>query len=246
MAVLSDAEQKSLDLLWSKENHYFNQFNNVSLPLGGFNLSDMQELYLLIKNHCYLNNNTSGIKIADIGCWTGMSTLVLGLLAEKFDGQVKAVDWFQGSPKTNLAFSGKYFNIRKIFDDNIDNCPELKKRIEITQNTSIAACKKFDTEYFDVIFIDADHRYENIKKDIDLWLPKLKKGGLLCGHDCEVILTEGLKTLYDIYNDEDIAEVIHFGVCRAVTELGGKKTKELNLSSPLEYMQTSIWYYQKI
>ena len=35
----------------------------------------------------------------------------------------------------------------------------------------------------DFCFLDADHRYEAIKADIDRWWPKVRIGGLLCGHD---------------------------------------------------------------
>jgi hypothetical protein len=38
-------------------------------------------------------------------------------------------------------------------------------------------------EYADIIFIDANHSYEYVKKDIETYRPKIKKGGILCGHD---------------------------------------------------------------
>lgn len=35
----------------------------------------------------------------------------------------------------------------------------------------------------DFVFLDADHAYESVSLDIDSWLPKIRRGGILAGHD---------------------------------------------------------------
>lgn len=35
----------------------------------------------------------------------------------------------------------------------------------------------------DFIFIDANHQYSYVKQDIELYWPKVRSGGFLCGHD---------------------------------------------------------------
>jgi len=41
----------------------------------------------------------------------------------------------------------------------------------------------FDDDYFDFIYVDGDHSFEACKDDIELWLPKLRKGGIMAGDD---------------------------------------------------------------
>ena len=47
---------------------------------------------------------------------------------------------------------------------------------------SVPAAQRFGQE-LDFVFIDADHTYLAVKADIQAWAPKIKTGGLLCGHD---------------------------------------------------------------
>ena len=56
-------------------------------------------------------------------------------------------------------------------------------RRHIRRMTSEEASKTIPDKSLDFVFIDADHSYEGISTDIRLWAPKVRTGGLLCGHD---------------------------------------------------------------
>lgn len=56
-------------------------------------------------------------------------------------------------------------------------------RRRVLQMRSVYAANDVDDGSLDFVFIDADHSYQGCKADIAAWLPKLKAGGLLCGHD---------------------------------------------------------------
>lgn len=244
--AITTLERAQLDALWSTENSFFNQFNNVSLPLGGLTHNDFEELFNLVaKNKCNTNHNINGIKIAEVGAWTGLATCLLSLIAEANKGKVYSIDWFKGSTATNLENAGWVFNIRGIFDKNLAQF-EQTKTVEVIQKTSEESVKDFGDGSLDVVFLDADHRYQQVKRDIELWLPKLKQGGLLCGHDCEVPFRNGVSEFMMVTQRKDIMEAIHPGVCKAVGELGGYKTRDYEKGFTIEEsLQSSIWYYVK-
>ena len=41
----------------------------------------------------------------------------------------------------------------------------------------------FPDQYFDWVYIDGDHTYEVVLKDLEFYYPLVKKGGYLCGDD---------------------------------------------------------------
>jgi len=81
-------------------------------------------------------------------------------------------------------------------------------------------------ESLDLIFLDAQHEYEGIKKDIECWLPKVKKGGIISGHD---------------YNPHKLFEPGMNGVGRAVTEKFGKVNLEHD-DAETDAMNNFVWW----
>lgn len=48
---------------------------------------------------------------------------------------------------------------------------------------SVEASKLYKDGSLDFVFIDAMHTYDGITADITAWMPKIRKGGVLAGHD---------------------------------------------------------------
>jgi hypothetical protein len=68
----------------------------------------------------------------------------------------------------------------------------------ILRTTSLEAAPHLPND-FDLIFIDANHEYAEVKKDILAYLPKVRPGGILAGHDYapEIPMFSGVKQAVD-------------------------------------------------
>ena len=54
---------------------------------------------------------------------------------------------------------------------------------EWVNKSSMEASKDFLDESLDFVFIDANHHYEYVVEDIAQWSKKIRKGGIVSGHD---------------------------------------------------------------
>lgn len=60
---------------------------------------------------------------------------------------------------------------------------ESNKNVKILCGDSIVTLNTFPDEYFDFIYIDANHTYQSFKNDLFVALTKIKKNGFIGGHD---------------------------------------------------------------
>lgn len=128
-------------------------------------------------------------RIIEVGCWYGRSTKVL---AEATSGHVWAVDHWRGTPHDEAQHSRLYAELLAAVDPFAEFtrnlAPEIAtgRVIPVRMASTDAAAHLLETEgpgSFDFVFLDADHSYEGIVSDIACYLPLVRRGGLLAGHD---------------------------------------------------------------
>lgn len=103
--------------------------------------------------------------IAEVGVRDGRTTF--HLLDQNPDLIIYAID---------KSISGFYNNEIK---------QRYGNRLIPVEALSTDGAKRILDNSLDLVFIDADHSYEWVKKDIAAYKPKLKKGGWLTGHDID-------------------------------------------------------------
>lgn len=60
---------------------------------------------------------------------------------------------------------------------------QFKQRMSVIWKQSHKAVSDVPDGLLDFVFIDANHSYPHVRQDIKLWYPKVRKGGLVSGHD---------------------------------------------------------------
>lgn len=180
------------------------------------------------------------IMIAEVGSWKGRSTSVLAKAVADYDGKVFAIDHWLGSEGVPHHERAKVVDIYSIFKRNMIILGIWDIVYPLVMDSE-AASKIFAEGILDLVFIDADHRHESVKKDISFWLPKLRDGGILCGHDCEGYFSEYSDEVKRMINehlgDDYIPNVCHPGVVKALHEYFGDRYSIMP--------DSVVWYYIK-
>jgi len=158
--------------------------------------------------------DNSNKTMVEIGSFVGESTV---LFAQSFK-QVIAIDPFLADydPADPTSY---LFEFKNVYETYLERTGD-HKNIKTIKLTSTDAKDVLKDELFDFIYIDGLHTYEGVKEDIINYLPLVKKGGVIGGHD---------------YTDN--TEHIHLeGVKKAVNEMFGAPDKVFKDNSWIKYI----------
>lgn len=135
-----------------------------------------------------------GSKFVEIGVWKGGSTAYMGVEILKSGKKIEydAIDTFEGSKEHGVVvglYEEAVHNLKPLLDLNVVN---------LIKGHSQDIVSKYTDETLDFCFIDGSHEYDDVKKDILAYLPKVKTGGILAGHDYDAIWGGVIKAVDEI------------------------------------------------
>ena len=152
----------------------------------------------------------NGSTVIEVGVYEGksFSYFMVEMLRAKKSFNVSAVDSFTFEDEQTKE------NIEVVFRRNLASVID---KVNVIKGDSGLSAEQFEDESIDFMFLDADHVYSRVHSDIMAWLPKIKVGGIISGHD---------------YCKE------HEGVIEAVDEIFG-------LDIDRRYLDELVWVYTK-
>ncbi|MEI8017949.1 MAG: class I SAM-dependent methyltransferase [Schlesneria sp.] len=119
----------------------------------------------------------------ELGVWKGRSffTVAMGLrrrskliAVDSFTPTVTSLPFVPSQDWVQDHFRAVYSGIKRLRED---------LRIEVVRLDTSEASRLVPDASVDVVYFDADHSREGLAKDLSAWIPKVKLGGLFCGHD---------------------------------------------------------------
>jgi len=148
--------------------------------------------------------------IVEVGIWTGRSLIHLAKLIREWQlaAAIYGVDTFDGGPDATREMrdyiklhGGSLYDLcqRALQKNDVDDIVRLIKL------PSVEAAKQFHGKNCSLVFIDASHKYRDVYNDIKAWLPTIRPGYYLAGHDYS---SEGVRRAVDKF-----LKVSTFGNC---------------------------------
>jgi SAM-dependent methyltransferase len=151
-----------------------------------------------------VDNSQDGSHIVEVGSWKGRSAAFMAVEIINSNKKIKfdCVDTWEGSIEHETY---DVITEEKLYDVFLSNIEPVKHIINPIRMTSIETSKLYKDNSLDFVFIDASHEYEDVKEDILAWLPKVKIGGILAGHDYDNFNFEGVnRAVNEIFNINDL------------------------------------------
>jgi len=119
---------------------------------------------------------TPDMEIVEVGCYRGVSTSIFAQYAKT----VYAVDpWMDGLATYHELPRDMMESAEPLFDEMIVKFPNIIKRKGFSEEIA----REFPERSIDAVYIDGNHSELGFKTDMVAWMPRVKTGGLIMGHD---------------------------------------------------------------
>jgi hypothetical protein len=129
----------------------------------------------LLQNERFVSGVELGVQRGDYAAevlkkWPGCREYVLVDLWERQD------NYFDVSNVDNSIQN-------KLLDAAIQSTNPWKDIITICRNYTTSCALNYANNHFDWVYVDARHDRKGVTEDLSTWWPKVRSGGIMCGHD---------------------------------------------------------------
>ena len=144
----------------------------AALPHVELRPEHIENLCILIDRDAFLRGLPKHSVVAEVGVAQGdFSESILSITKPK---ELHLID--------SWAHDEKYLDMREFVENRFKEEIELGQ-VHVHQGLSIIELEKFESGYFDWVYIDTSHDYDSTAKELEICRKKVKTGGIIAGHD---------------------------------------------------------------
>jgi len=119
---------------------------------------------------------------ADLGFTVGVEVGVeLGRFARCLARKVPDLKLYGIDPWVTYDDQFTRHDPEEFYKKCVEDCAPYN--IELIRKFSMDAVKDFEDESLDFVYIDGNHDFAHVTEDLNAWSKKVKKGGIISGHD---------------------------------------------------------------
>lgn len=122
-----------------------------------------------------------GAKFVELGVWKGRSICYFAEWCRILNKNIEicGIDVFEGDWNDNVSWKNDGVESVRISLTRLG----VADRIQLIKSDSVPASRMFEDRSIDFVWIDSEHTYEQLCREILAWHKKVKHGGILAGHD---------------------------------------------------------------
>jgi predicted O-methyltransferase YrrM len=124
-----------------------------------------------------------GGTFVEIGSWKGRSTSFVGPICNANGTRLVCVDHWSGSRDSLADRYARELAVEDVEQTFRANMSERGIKVEVIAEPSTTAALRFEASSVDRIFLDGSHDGASVIEDLCVWTPRLRRGGILAGHD---------------------------------------------------------------
>jgi hypothetical protein len=148
-----------------------------------------------------VNQATDNSLFIEVGTWKGRSAAFMAVEILKSGKKIKfdCIDPFiavEGVP----GFDITHEELKRTF---IENMKPVEGHYTLYPEASPAPATYYKDKSVDFIFIDGSHTHEDVCADIMGWMPKMKIGGVISGHDYDELSCGVRSAVNQIFGDKN-------------------------------------------
>lgn len=195
---------------------------------------DMSVLQQIVTSEASLRApRNEKLTIVELGSWTGDSAIAMCEAVNSVCPlEVHCIDHWNGGNEKQRTYAETH-DVYEEFRRNIES-RGFERLVIPHRDDTVSAASHWgvgnSAPNVDLLFVDAGHSYEECLADILAWIPYLKAGGMICGHDYSHVFPGVKRAVHEVFGFDDVVVLGTMWIVRFTLQIRSRLIAEHDVS----------------